>query len=88
MKNHWLNSKNNLNNSNAKLRSQNQIWQIRDNYDPISLTRYDHELTQSEKVMPILDEEYIEKGYAWHMYLAQLETKERKMKWEKVSTNL
>lgn len=60
-----------------------EVWLLLDNTSPIELVGgYENE------EMPILDELYVEKSHAWHMYFAQLEQKERKMKWEKVSTNL
>ena len=76
--------------SNTKLKVNAQVWQVWDNPRPIRLAWENHHggLTAEEKVVPILDEEYVEKSNAWHMYLAQVEKNERKMKWEKVSINL
>jgi len=76
--------------TNTKLKVHAQAWHIRDNIEPIRLAWENHHgpLTEGEKVMPIVDEGYIEKSIAWHMYLAQLEQQERKEKWERASTNL
>lgn len=45
---------------NSELKSDGQAWMIADNHGPIHLT-WDNNLTKAEKVMWILDEEYIEK---------------------------
>ena len=75
-----LKTKASLNNSDTKLKTEAQSWRICDNTDPIRLAWENHHggLTKEEKVMPVLDEEYIEKSIDWHMYLAQTEQHERK----------
>lgn len=76
--------------TNTNLNREDQVWQVWDNCGSIHLSWDNHHggLTESESVIPILNEEYIEKGNALHMYFAYIEQIERKKKWEKVFTNL